>query len=320
MKHVLITGANGFVGRHLCAHLSRAGWGVSAVVRSGASTSEIARYATVHPVSEVTSGTQWDPLLANVDAVVHLAARVHVMAQASPHADAEYKRDNADATAALAAAAARCGIADFVFTSSVKVHGESTLDRPFSESDTPRPLDPYARSKWEAECRLSDIANSSSMAVTVLRLPVVYGAGVKGNFLRLMNLVVRSLPLPLASVLNSRSLLYVGNLVDAIEKRLATPASGTDTFLISDSRDLSTPQLILSLAAALRVKPRLLPCPVPALRVLATVAGKRGEISRMVESLTVDCSKLQTRLHWSAPYTPEEGFEATARWFLGRTD
>lgn len=318
MKQVLITGANGFVGRHLCAHLAQAGWAVRAIVRSADTAPEVGAYGTVHDVGDISADTRWDPLLADVNAVVHLAARVHVMFSSTPQAQEAYRRDNTAATIALARAAARCGVRDFVFSSSVKVHGERTPGRPFCETDTPRPLDAYAISKWEAELQLREIAKSNSLAVTILRLPLVYGAGVKGNFMRLLKLVDRGMPMPFASVQNVRSLLYVGNLVDAIEKRLAACNSGAETFLISDGHDFSTPQLIASLAAALKVKPRLFACPVSLLRAMGGLAGKGGEISRMVESLAIDPTKFQRQLHWLPPFSAQEGLDATARWFRTR--
>jgi nucleoside-diphosphate-sugar epimerase len=154
------------------------------------------------------------------------------------------------------------------------------------------------------------------MAVTTLRPPLVYGPGVKGNFLRLMKLVCRRLPLPFASVENSRSLLYVGNLVSAIEKCLATPNGSTKTFLLSDGHDLSTPQLIAMIAAALGVRPHLIRFPVPMLLALGKITGKGAEVSRMVESLSIDCSHIKRQLQWNPPFTVEHGLEDTARWFL----
>jgi nucleoside-diphosphate-sugar epimerase len=316
MKKILITGANGFVGGHLCLRLARCGWDVHAAVRAGKTYRELAEHSTVHPVGDIASEAEWNRLLPAADVVVHLAARVHIIKETAPNASAEYHRINTTGTAMLARAAAQHGVAHFVYLSTVKVHGEHNLSGPYSESDTPAPCDPYSASKWDAERALAAIAADTPMAVTSLRPPLIYGPGVKGNFLRLMNLVYRRAPLPLASVNNSRSLLYVGNLVSAVEKLLAAPAAGTNTFLVSDDRDISTPQLVSMIAAALGVETRLFRCPLPMLLALGKIAGKGGEITRMVESLSLDCSHIKRQLQWAPPFTIEQGLEDTARWFL----
>ncbi len=314
MKKILITGANGFVGRHLCAHLARAGWEVSAVVRTGSACPEFAGLAHVVPVDDL--GRE-DSLraLPPADAVVHLAARVHVMHDTALSALAEYRRVNCAATVALARRAAGTGARRFVFVSTVKVNGERTSTRPFSAADAPAPGDPYAISKWEAEQALAGIAAATGMHVITLRPPLIYGPGVKGNFPRLMKLVARCAPLPLAGVHNSRSLLYVGNLVSAIERALRAEVSPVETLLVSDDRDVSTPRLIEMIAAALGVRARLFYCPAPLLAGLARMAGKGEELRRMVESLAIDCSHIKQRLQWKPPHTVEDGIRDTALWF-----
>jgi UDP-N-acetyl-alpha-D-quinovosamine dehydrogenase len=248
--------------------------------------------------------------LPGADAVVHLAARVHVLRDASADPLAEYRRVNTDATLALARAAVRHGVARFVFMSTVKVNGERTTAAPFTDRDPPAPADPYAVSKWEAERGLRDIAG---LEVVCLRPPLVYGPGVKGNFLRLLKLVRRRVPLPLASVANSRSMIYVGNLANAVLRALPVASSGT--FLVSDDADVSTPQLVRLLAAAMGRRARLIAVPPRLLGALGRALGKRDEVTRMIESLRVDCSGFKQQFQWAVPFSVEQGLKETADWF-----
>jgi len=293
-----VTGAAGFVGRHLCPWLSARGHRVVE-----------ARRAEL-PL-ERASPAELDTALRGAEAVVHLAARVHVMRDAARDPLAEYRRVNTEATLRLAEAAARQGVRRFVFLSTVKVNGERTTDAPFSGNDAAAPVDPYAVSKWEAEQGLAGIAG---LDVTVLRPPLVYGPGVKGNFLRLLRLVRAGVPLPLASVENARSMIYVGNLAGAIERSLQAP-DARGTFLVSDDADLSTPELVRRLGAAMGQPARLFACPPRLLRSLGGALGKGDEVTRMLESLRVDCSEIKQRLQWSIPFTVEHGLKDTVQWF-----
>ena len=316
MKKVLVTGADGFVGRHLCLRLAQSGWDVHAAVRAGKPHPELGKHATIRPVADITDEAAWNRLLPGSEVVIHLAARVHVIKETAADAGAEYHRINTDGTTALAHAAVIHGVKRFVYLSTVKVHGEHTVSTPFSETDEPAPHQPYPASKWAAERALAEISTGTTMGMTILRPPLIYGPGVKGNFLRLINLIYRGIPLPLASVNNSRSFLYVGNLISAIESSISTPSPRAETFLISDGHDLSTPQLIRKIAAAMGVRARLLRCPLPVLLALSTMAGKSGEMKRMVESLSVDCSHIKMQLQWAPPFTLEQGLGDTMRWFL----
>jgi nucleoside-diphosphate-sugar epimerase len=265
------------------------------------------------PLADLSPSQELDAALRGVDAIVHLAARVHVMRDAATDPLAEYRRVNTDATLQLARAAARCGAGRFVFTSTVKVSGERTTGEPFSDRDAPAPADPYAVSKWEAEQGLAELAAQSGLGVISLRPPLVYGPGVKGNFLRLLKLVRRRVPLPLASVANARSMIYVGNLASAIERALSVSVRGT--FLVSDDADLSTPQLVRALGAAMGRPARLLPFPPRALMALGRALGKGDEVMRMIESLRVDCSGIKQQLQWVVPFTVEQGLKETVDWF-----
>jgi nucleoside-diphosphate-sugar epimerase len=226
---------------------------------------------------------------------------------------AEHRRVNRDATLALARAAQRAGVRRFVFLSTIKVNGERTGDAPFSERDTPAPADPYAQSKWEAEQGLGEIAAGGALELVVLRPPLVYGPHVKGNFLRLMKLVARRVPLPLGGVDNRRSLIYVGNLASAIERACRAAARGT--FLVSDGTDLSTADLLRKLGEAMGRPARLFPLPAALLGALGRAAGKGDEVRRMLESLRVDCSAARRELQWQIPFTVEQGLRETADWF-----
>jgi UDP-glucose 4-epimerase len=253
--------------------------------------------------------------LPGAEAVVLLAARVHVMHDTAADPLAEHRRVNRDATLELARAAQRAGARRFVFLSTIKVNGERTAGAPFSERDTPAPADPYALSKWEAEQGLQQIAAQGALDLVVLRPPLVYGPEVKGNFLRLLGLVARRAPLPLGSVSNRRSLIYVGNLASAIERVLCIEPAVRGTFLVSDGADLSTAELIRALGAAMGRPARLFALPPALLALLGRALGKGDEVTRMIESLRVDCSAARRELQWEIPFTVEQGLRETADWF-----
>ena len=200
--------------------------------------------------------------------------------------------------------------------SSVKVNGESTVARPFSETDNPAPEDAYGISKREAEDALREISTLTGMEIVIVRPPLVYGPGVKGNFLRLMRLVGRGIPLPLASISNQRSLVYLGNLVDAITACIDSPAAAGKTYLVSDGKDVSTPELIRRLAAVLGRPSRLFPFPHSLLALGGAILGKRDEVARLTGSLQVDSTRIRDDLHWQPRFSLDQGLAETARWFL----
>ena len=305
---VLVTGATGFIGQALCPHLIASGFNVCAAARrAGGAVRTIT-------VGEVGPTTDWSEALAGIECVVHLAGWAHVAATGGD-AVAAARRVNVDGTRWLAEAAAVKGVKRFVFLSSVKVNGEATSAAPFTESDPPRPEDAYGITKWEAEQALRAVAASSGMEVVVLRAPLVYGPGVKGNFLRLARLVASGVPLPLASVRNRRSLIYLGNLVDAITVCLASSRAAGKTYFASDGEDVSAPALAQALGFALGVPARLVPCPVALLEFAATVLGRRADIDKLVGSLQVDTSRIRNDLGWRAPYSFLAGVQDTARWY-----
>jgi nucleoside-diphosphate-sugar epimerase len=245
-----------------------------------------------------------------MDAVVHLAARVHVMREDAADPLGEFRRANVEGTAVLVAEAAAAGIRQFVLASTVKAVGERNTE-PWTEDTPPAPTDPYGTSKLEAEQVAGEVARRHGIRAAALRFPLVYGPGVKGNMLRLFSLVDRGVPLPFGSVANRRSLLYVGNLVAAVRTVLAHPPEGAGAFFVSDGRDLSLPGLIRLIGQALGRRARLLPAPPSLLRLVLPAA----ERDRLIGSLTVDGTRLARLAGYRPPHTVEEGLRATAEWY-----
>lgn len=308
----LVTGAGGFVGRALCKHLdTRAGSLFPAVRRGSGHRDEIV-------LGDFDSHTDWRAVFApgmkseRVDAVVHLAARVHVMHDTAADPLALYRETNTAATLNLARQAAQAGIKRFVFVSTVKVNGEGR-DAAYVETDVPAPEDAYAISKWEAEQGLRQIERETGMEVVVLRPPLVYGPGVKANFRRLLDTVERGWPLPFGAIDNRRSLLYLGNFVDAIRLCLEHPDAAGQTFLIDDGEPVSTPELIRAVAHAMDKPARLPAVPVGLLKLAGTALGKRAAIERLTGSLWVDSALIRTRLGWTPPYSMAAGLAETVR-------
>jgi nucleoside-diphosphate-sugar epimerase len=298
---VLVTGASGFVGRALVARLQReAGWNVRCAVR-GAGV-QIAGCAETIVMGDIER-TDFGAAVGGVDAVVHLAARVHHMRD-SDDAAGQYRETNTEATRRLAQHAAAAGVRRFVFLSTVKVNGDSGMLR---ETDETHPAGPYATSKWDAECALRDLAGNTGMEIVIVRPPLVYGPGVRANFAALMRAVVAGVPLPLGAVHNARSLVAVDNLVDFIVTCVRHPAAANEVFFVSDGRDLSTSELVRLIARAAGRRARLLAVPTGALRLLGRMTRRTDAIERLVGSLTVDITKARTRLHWSPPLSVEEG-------------
>lgn len=305
----LVTGANGFVGTALCARLAASGVGVVPVVRS--------KSGLPHEVvvGNLDASTDWRSVLAGCDAVIHLAARVHVMDDTAQNPLALYRATNLEATLNLARQAAQAGVKRFVYVSSIKVNGEGG-DVPYRETDAAAPEDAYAISKWEAEQGLHRIAADTGLEVVILRPPLVYGPGVKANFLNMMRWLHRGVPLPFGAIHNRRSLVALDNLVDFIVACLDYPAAANQTFLVSDGEDLSTTDLLRRMAAALNVPARLFPVPQNLLEAGFKVAGKSDLARRLCGSLRLDITKARTVLGWYPPVSVNEGLHRTAAHFL----
>jgi nucleoside-diphosphate-sugar epimerase len=294
---VLVTGASGFIGRAACAEFTRRGWSVRAGVRT--------------PTTDLTKG--WP--LGGVDVVVHLAGIAHQLR--GQNAESVYQEMNCAATERLAQAAVQAGVRRFVFMSSIKVNGERTPpDRPFRAGDAPQPQDRYGRSKWAAERALGALAGK--MEVVILRPPLVYGPGVRANFLRLIRLVERRLPLPFGAIRNRRSLIYLGNLAELIWLAASSSAAAGRTLLAADGADLSTPQLVTEIAGALGVRARLIGVPSALLRLGGALTGKTAEIGRLVDSLVVDAGETRELLGWRPTWSPSAGIAETVRWYRSR--
>jgi len=255
-----------------------------------------------------------DAACAGADAVVHLAARTHVMQETAADAEAAYRRTNVDATRRLAEAAVRSGVRRFIFLSSIKVNGEATHGTPYSEASRPAPEDAYGRSKLAAEQALTAAAGTA-METVILRPPLLYGPGVKGNLLTLMRALARGIPLPLGALDNRRSLLGIENLVSALTLALTHPAAAGRTFLVADGEDLSSPQLARLIAAGLDTPARLLPVPAPLLRFAGALTDKRAAVARLTGSLQIDGRAIRGTLGWQPPVPAAEGLARMARWY-----
>lgn len=314
---LLITGAAGFVGSALCDEAVARGCPVRAVVRTGAQGKcpgcEIAE------VPDVASDVDWAPLLREVDVVIHLAARVHVMHEKAANPLEEFRRTNLHGTVSLARQAAHAGVRRLVFVSSIKVNGEQTPEgRTFSSSDNAEPQDAYAVSKWEAEQALRQISRETGLEVVIVRPPLIYGPMVRGNFFRLMQLVDMGAPLPFASIRNLRSMLYLGNFVDALLLVAAHPAAAGRTWLLRDGEDISTPDLMRLLAEGMEKKARLFPLPPGLLRGVARLVGQHAVIDRLTGSLRIDDMPIRSELRWVPRFSLRAGIMTTAEWYRNR--
>jgi nucleoside-diphosphate-sugar epimerase len=305
----LVTGATGFVGRALCAELAQTGHEAVPAVR------EARGLGAECVVGQIDANTDWRAALTGALAVVHLAARVHVMHDKASDPLAAFRAVNTAGTLNLARQCVAAGVRRFVFISSIKVSGEGRA-QPYTESDPQSPMGAYAISKWDAEQGLREIELETGMEVVILRPPLVYGPGVGANFLRLMRTVEKGWPLPLGRVDNRRSLLYLGNFTDAIRLCLEHPAAAGKTFLLSDGEDISSAELVRRMAQAMHRPARLLPVPVSLLRAVGTLIRRSAEMDRLLGSLAVDSSKICRELGWRPPFSVEAGLKETVRWYV----
>lgn len=316
MLNIAITGASGFVGRQLCSELVLRGYKVTAFTRDLRNQLDNIDY---HMIEDIGVDTNWGNALDKVDVLIHLAARVHVMHEVANNPLQSFLDVNLHATVHLAKAAAAAGVKRFVYASSIKVNGEFTQNQPFSEQDAANPQDAYAVSKWEAEKALREIEKETGMQVVILRPPLIYGPNVKANFASLIKLVDKGLPLPLASINNKRSLIYLGNFVDAIISCAQHPKAAGNTYLVSDGEDISMPQLIKKIAYALNRPSRLFSFPVSIMYLIAKLAGKSSSLQRITQSLAIDSSKIRQELNWQPPFTIEQGLKETADWHCSQS-
>lgn len=295
------------MGRALIPELVAAGFEVHAVSRTATAVPQAVRSICADLLEDDLSG-----YLPDVDAIVHLAGRAHIMRESGDHPETEYMRQNCDLTRRLAESASRAGVRHLVFASSIKVVGETSRSHPFSESTPCTPADAYGRSKLAAETALAKVASDSELNVTILRPPLMYGAGVKGNLLRLMRLIERRVPLPLGAVRSKRSLLGVRNFASAILSALRAPQDGCRTYLVSDGEPVSMPELVVSMATSLGRAPHLFKVPDTLLALAAQLTGRTAELERLTLPLVIDDRLIRQDLRWSPTYRFHEGIREMA--------
>jgi nucleoside-diphosphate-sugar epimerase len=307
---VIVTGAGGFVGDALCRRLSATGCRVVGTFRDQPASRD---WMETRTTGDLTQFSDFKDVVEGMDAVIHLAARVHMMRDTATDPELAFRQANTDVTQRLAQAAAAAGTGRFVFLSSVKVNGEETIGAPFSERDVPAPEDAYGRSKSAAEDVLQTIAATTKMAVTTLRVPLVYGPAVRANFAALLRICDTVLPLPLDGIAqNRRSLLYLGNLTHALETVVKADNDPSGTYLLSDGEDMSTAELVSHLRRSLNRHSLRLPLPTSALRSIASLVGKKDAVQRLCGSLQVDSTAFQREFGWVPPFSPAQGIAATA--------
>jgi len=316
MTRVLVTGANGFVGAALCERLVEQDIAARAALRTDSSARNRSLAAETVAVGDIDAGTDWSAALAGVTHVVHLAARVHVMREVARDPLADFRAVNTAGAINLARQAAAAGVRRIVYVSTIKVNGERTSSRPFRAEDNPQPEDAYAQSKLEAELVLKSISQHSGLDVVIVRPPLVYGPGVKGNFLSMLRVLRRGWPLPLASCSNRRSFVGLTNFVSLLERCVTHPAAAGQVFLAADGEDLSTPELLRRVAHALGRKARLLPFPPAMLSLAASITGRPGIYERLCGSLQVDAGKARELLGWTPPSSVDAELARTASWYL----
>lgn len=306
---MLVTGASGFIGQRLCAHLAANNFEVFGTTRSvQKSLLSENDFKLIH-VESIDTETNWSEILNGIDVVIHLAARVHVMHEVAADPLQEFIKTNVDATMHLAQQAELCGVNKFIFLSSIGVNGESSGDRSFTESDPPAPYNFYSQSKLLAEEKLKTL---SKMKIIILRTPLVYGLNAPGNFENLVKLVKMGIPLPFSMIKNRKSFIYIENLIDAIVTCLKSEKAA-GLYLISDAEVISTPELIRQIAKKLKKSANLFPVPILLLRFALSAIRKSKELDKLANSLTVDCAKIRHELGWTPPYTLSTGIEKSVQ-------
>lgn len=311
---LLITGANGFIGATLLNYLEAGNVPVRTLSRTRLplDTSSAQDSFTKH-------SSPIDTAMHGISVIIHLAARAHVLKDSAASPLSAYREANVDYTVALANAAVAHGVRRFVFVSSIKVNGDSTSgDYRYTEHSPPTPQDPYSISKWEAEQALMQISAATGLELVILRPPLVYGPGVKGNFAQLLSIVKHGIPLPFASISNRRDLIFVNNLVDALVACATHPAAAGKTYLVSDGCSISTPALVDYLASSMGLPKRTFRFPPQLLRLIAKIAGKSAQAERLLDSLQIDSDKIRRELGWIPPYTLQQGLQLTAQAYLAK--
>ncbi|MFM0414782.1 UDP-glucose 4-epimerase family protein [Paraburkholderia aromaticivorans] len=314
MSRVLVTGANGFVGEALCRKLLRSGHTVCGLVRQTGQVEQGVNEWVETQADFAGLDANW-PAALQVDSVIHLAARVHVMRDTAADPDVAFHATNVEGALRVARAAWRHGARRLVFASSVKALAEGDAGRPLREDDPPAPQDAYGRSKLAAEQALTRYGEETGLEVVIVRFPLVYGPRVRANFLRLMDAIWKGVPLPLGVIDARRSLVYVENLADALMHCATDPRAAHRTFHVADSDPLTVAELARSLGRHLHKPARLVPVPTRWLHLAGRLTGHTAQIERLVGSLRLDTARVHSVLDWQAPHSTDEGLAATARWY-----
>jgi nucleoside-diphosphate-sugar epimerase len=311
----MVTGAGGFVGGRLCKTAIDKGYSVRAIVRNAASIGGVSRAETV--VRDISPSTDWATALKDVDVVIHLAARVHVMRESLQDPQSEYCRVNVEGTKRLALSAAKAGVRRIVYVSTIKVNGERTYEKGFSDDDMPSPQDPYSLSKLEAEEALHEISLQTGIETVILRPPLVYGPGVKGNMYSLIRNIERRVPLPLGGIRNKRSFISLDNLVDILLISATRSECAGQTFLVSDGEDLSTPELVKKIAKSLDIRPLIFNFPLLAMLIAARIVPSLGPVvERLTGSLVIDSTRFRQMLDWQPQQTVDAGIDEMVSYYL----
>ena len=314
---VLVTGATGFVGRYLIPELVSAAYEVVICIRQ-VPIKPFPPKVKTYVVSDIGPDTDWTGVLDKIDAIIHLAGHAHVLDEKLKKEQTIYNRINTAGTEKLAKAAARSGVKKFIFLSTVKVMGEETKETPFSETMPPNPIGAYGKSKLAAENAMLHIAKETGLETVILRLPLLYGPGVKANMLNLLKLCYLNVPLPLAGIKNQRSLLFVGNLTDAIIKCLESKIANGQTFFVRDGEDLSTSMLIRIVTKAFKKPIRLFAVPNSLIRLFGRILGKDSTVDRLLSNLQVNDDKIRSELGWKPPFKMLQGIEVMANWYRSK--
>lgn len=323
-KTVLVTGASGFVGQALVKILCQNGYEVRATVRSESSLRLVSQLKeqlqlqelTIYNLGELSTETSWDQVIKGVDTIVHCAARAHVLHETSDNPLETFRQINCQATEHLAKEANRLGVKRFIFISSIGVLGNSSYANPFNENSQPNPQVPYAQVKWEAEQRLKQLA--TSMELVIIRPPLVYGPGVKGNFGKLVSLVNKGLPLPFGKVKNRRQFVGIANLTDFIARCIEAPKAANQLFLVADREVVTTTQLLQQLSKAMGKKTVLLPIPHKLLEWGFQGIGKAKLAEQLLNNLEINSDKAKTLLAWEPPFTMKEQLQQTVDYYKNR--
>ncbi len=305
---ILVTGANGFVGKAVTEYLVDMGIHVVAVDRNtNFSGNNLIDFCNLN----ITSESDFSVPLKNVDVVIHLAARAHFNSEKNESYYSQYKSENYYPTINLINQAAISGVKRFVYFSSIGVNGIETLGKPFSESDIPSPVTPYALSKYETEQSIIDFCNSTNMEYVIIRPPLIYGPDAPGNFARLVSLIKKRVPIPLGGLKNKRSYLSIYNLLDFLGLAISSPNAANQLFLIADGDDVSTTDLICKISSAMSLRTSLFSIGAPVLHLLLSLVKRKSDSDSLLLNLEVDIAKAQKLLGWTPPYNMKESLEKT---------